>query len=160
MEITPPMELELYASLEYEEAPGLEPFGYPFAPAEDAANGGNEFLFCFEIDSEQSERIDPKAESFPGKLVFAGKSAAGQQSNQGDICRDIRLPAGRYFFTQQRRVLDREGCIHAAIEMQKDGLWERLQLGNRLYIRYLFEDGKHVTQFFRPVRGSLQTGSG
>jgi hypothetical protein len=37
-----------------------------------------------------------------------------------------------------------------AIEQQKDGLWERLKPGNRLYLRILSEDGSPVTQLFRP----------
>jgi len=55
-----------------------------------------------------------------------------------------------YLFAQRRGTLDRGECIGMAIEQQKDGMWERLWLTDRLYIRYLFEDGNFVTQIFRP----------
>ena len=131
--------LELCAPLGYADAPETEPFSRPFAPAQDAP----ELLFCFEIDPEQGRRIDPQAESFLGNPVFSGKG----DGTKGDR----RLPAGRYLFTQQRKVLTREECTGLAIGQQKDGLWERLKPENRLYIRFLFEDGSPVTQLFRPV---------
>jgi hypothetical protein len=136
MEESPLVHLDLRAPLEYEEAPGLVPFSCP--PADEAAP---EQLFCFEIDREQAGRIDPEADRFLGELVFSGKG----NGRQGKI----QLTAGLYLFTQQRQVLNREDCVNMAIEQQKDGLWEQLRLGNRLYIRCLFEDGSPVTQFFR-----------
>jgi hypothetical protein len=39
-----------------------------------------------------------------------------------------------------------------AIETQKDGLWERLEPDSRLYLRFLTEDGRELTQVFRPYR--------
>ncbi|MDR2951648.1 MAG: hypothetical protein LBU82_00240 [Treponema sp.] len=47
----------------------------------------------------------------------------------------------------------REKWLDMAVELQKDGLWEMFQLENRLYVRLLYEDGKRVTQLFRPLRG-------
>ena len=126
--------LYLRTPLEYEETPGLVPFTQEF---------GQELLFCFELDVIQAARIDPEAHCFLGELVFAGKGD-GKQGN-------IQLPAGQYLFVQHRRLLNREECVHCAIEQQKDGLWERNKPGNRLYIRFLFEDGSPVTQLFRPV---------
>jgi hypothetical protein len=64
----------------------------------------------------------------------------------------LQLPAGQYLLVQQRKFLGREECIHLAVEQQKDGLWERFVPENRLYIRYLIEDGSPVTQLFRPCR--------
>jgi hypothetical protein len=46
--------------------------------------------------------------------------------------------------------LNREEWLDMALEQQKDGLWERYKPENRLYVRYLFEDGCPVTQLFRP----------
>ncbi|MDR2747573.1 MAG: hypothetical protein LBB77_09025 [Treponema sp.] len=62
----------------------------------------------------------------------------------------LELPRGRYLFAQERVFLERDGLIRMAVEIQKDGLWERLRLENRLYVRYLYEDGGIVTQVFRP----------
>ncbi|MCL1932104.1 MAG: hypothetical protein FWF55_09845 [Treponema sp.] len=142
MEESPLVRLDLRAPLEYEEAPGLAPFSG--LPADDAAP---ELLFCFELDREQAGRIDPEADRFLGELVFSGKG----NGTQGKV----QLPAGLYVFAQERRTegsqtLNREECVNMAIEQQKDGMWERLHLGTRLYIRCLFEDGSPVVQFFRP----------
>jgi hypothetical protein len=133
------MRLDLRSPLEYEEAPGLDPFVCS-PPMDEKAP---ELLFCFELEKEQAKRIDPLAEKFLGRLIFAARGCAGKGNTQ--------LPAGLYLFTQQRGMLCREDCIYTAIEQQKDGLWERLRLGDRLYIRRLFEDGNTVTQLFRPI---------
>ena len=140
MEESSLVHLDLRAPLDYEAAPGLDPFVCPL-PVEAA----QELLFCFEVNQEQAGRIDPQAEYFLGEIVFSGKGKSEKEK--------VRLPAGMYLFAQQRRILGREDCINMAIEQQKDGLWERLYLENRLYIRYLFEDGSPVTQLFRPYRG-------
>jgi hypothetical protein len=136
MEESLPVHLDLRAPLEYEEAPGLIPFNS--LPLTD--DSARELLFCFELDPEQAQRIDPEADRFLGELVSAGKSGNGK----------LQLAAGLYLFVQARTVLNRDECIYLAIEQQKDGLWEQLCLGNRLYIRCLFEDGSPVTQILRP----------
>jgi hypothetical protein len=133
--------LDLRAPLEYETAPEFVPFN-GLIPADTHAP---ELLFCFELYQEQAGRIDPQKDHFLGELVFSGKGRNGQGN--------IRLPAGRYLFTQRRGVLNREEFIAMAVEQQKDGLWERLRLENILYLRLLFEDGSPVTQIFRPYRG-------
>jgi len=135
--------LHLRAPLEYTEAPLV-----PFAKLFPAGDETQEFLFCFELNQEQAIRIDPKPAFFPGELIFAGK----RNIQQGDGAAEGKrqLPEGLYAFVQERRELDRAECIAMAIEQQKDALWERLRLENWLYIRYLFEDGSPVTQFFRP----------
>ena len=130
--------LDLRAPLEYTEASGLDPFDP--AIAEEAMQ---ECMFCFELDREQAGRIDPEADRLVGELVFSGRGDAGQGNT-------LTIPAGLYLFAQQRRALCREECIELAIEQQKDGLWERLQLESRLYLRRLYEDGSPVTQLFRP----------
>ena len=143
-EETPLIHLHLRAPIYYAEAP-LVPFAALF-PADDETR---EFLFCFELDCEQAARIDPEPASFPGALVFAGKRVGAQEER--DCAGNARLPEGLYAFVQKRQELNREECVALAIEQQKDGLWERLRLENRLYIRYLFEDGSPVTQLFRPL---------
>jgi hypothetical protein len=140
MEESPLVRLDLRAPLAYEEAPGLDPFACP--PVIEAAP---ELLFCFELNREQAGRIDPEAGCFLGELVFSGT---------GDGTRGkLQLPVGLYAFAQERRTLNREECVSMAIEQQKDGMWERLRLEDRLYIRCLFEDGSAVTQLFRPYNG-------
>ena len=138
MEESPLVRLDLRAPLEYTELPGLVPFDDTF-PGDEASG---ELLFCFQLDREQASRIDPDADCFPGDLVFSGGSGGGRKK--------VLLPAGRYLFTQRRRLLNRGECAYLALEQQKDGLWEKMKPDNHLYIRFLFEDGSPVTQLFRP----------
>ena len=137
METSATIRLDLRAPLEYAEAPGLTPFGGMFPEG----NASRETLFCFELDGEQAGRFEPEADCFLGKLVFAGIKGSGQKK--------VLLQTGPYLFTQQRKTLNREECIYLAIDQQKDGLWEKLKLGSRLYIRFLTEDDRAVTQLFR-----------
>jgi hypothetical protein len=148
MEQSPPTRLNLCAPLKYAEMPpstavGPDSFDCLFHQVEDAP----ELLLCFEIDRRQGGRIDPQADGFLERLVFSGKGDGKAAGSKREVC----LPAGQYLFTQKRKILDRGECIGMAIEQQKDGLWERLRLENRLYIRCLAEDGGRVTQFFRPI---------
>ena len=129
--------LDLRAPLAYAKAPGLTFSNCVFPENDDSP----ELLFCFELDKEQAQRIDPQADLLLGDLVFAGRGA----DRQGKIV----LPAGSYVFSQQRRSLSIEECIDCAVEQQKDGMWERYKLDNILYIRFLFEDHCTVTQLFR-----------
>jgi hypothetical protein len=133
------MHLDLRSPIEYEEAPELD----PFVGLSSMDENSPELLFCFELDQSQAGRIDPLTDRFLGRLIFAARESASKGN--------IQLPAGLYLFTQQRGMLCREDCICMAIEQQKDGLWERLKLEDRLYMRHLFEDGNQVTQFFRPI---------
>lgn len=134
--------LNLCTPLAYAEAPELTPACLP----PESGDAAGELLFCFALDREQASRIDPEPEHFLGELVFAGKNGGTEKHSAPQLL----LPAGLYLFAQQRRMLDRKECIAMAIEQQKDGLWERLKPENRLYIRYLYEDGSPVTQIIRP----------
>ena len=147
------MRLNLRAPLEYDKiSPPAAVLDPGFWGRRLADNPQEEALFCFEINREQGERIDPDPEHFLGKLVFSGTAVSCQKDQLGAAPANtgVSLPAGLYLFIQERRVLEHGDCINAAIEQQKDGLWERLSLENRLYIRCLFEDSCPVTQLFRP----------
>jgi len=133
--------LHLRAPIEYAEVAPCH-FDEPF-PAGDESR---ELIFCFELDRGQASRIDPAPEAFPGAPVFAGRRGGGHSETPA-----VTLPAGSYAFVQRRRQLDRGECAALAMEQQKDALWERLSLANRLYLRFLFEDGSPVTQLFRPI---------
>jgi hypothetical protein len=138
------LRLNLRAPLFYLTDKTLEPFG--FTPP------GGEYLFCFEVNPGQGFRIDPEGEAYLGALVCGGKAAPaapGEIPRPGSS-RRFELPAGTYFFSQARVLLGREDIINMAMEVQKEGLWERLHPEPRLYLRYLFEDQAPVTQVFRP----------
>jgi hypothetical protein len=64
----------------------------------------------------------------------------------------VELPRGSYLFAQERGTLNREEMLALVIDMQKDGLWERLRLGGHLYLRHVYGDHGIVTQIFRPYR--------
>jgi hypothetical protein len=140
--------LELRAALFYREERGLVPWNPEKPEAAQPPAGMGEGLFCFAVDAVQGRSIEPDPARFLGALLAAGRLATGPAERAGGL----ELPAGHYLFAQQREILDREAFIGMAVELQKDGLWERLELGDRLYLRYLSEDGKAVTQAFRPYR--------
>jgi hypothetical protein len=140
--------LELLAPLIYAEDQEPEPFGYAAGePGPSGLAAGEERIFLFEIDPAQGCNIEPDPDLFLGPLVFSGRLKGENHSG-----RVRELPAGRYLFAQEKRLLSREDGIALAIEVQKDGLWERLYPEPWLYFRYLFEDGRNITQVFRPCR--------
>jgi len=120
-------------------------------------NKNDEFLLCYDLNPIQSLSIEPDKEELPGTLVFRGYKAENSRLSPENLTVEtVTLPAGEYLFTQRRDTLSKEKTVNfykdwldLAIEQQKDGLWERYKLKNMLYVRYLFEDGKFVTQIFR-----------
>jgi hypothetical protein len=146
--------LELLAPLFYTEDRNLEPFRPP--------EGEEETLFCFEIDGGEGRSIEPDPAAFPGTLLFSGRAAGDRPPGDGPPpARErggcVTLPKDGYLFVQTEGVLDRKHFAETAVEMQKDGLWERLEPGNRIYLRYLFEDGRRTSQIFRPYRRAAST---
>ncbi|MDR0568074.1 MAG: hypothetical protein LBG87_02580 [Spirochaetaceae bacterium] len=131
--------LELYAPLYYRQDMELKPFAYT-----DETDVSEESLFCFEIPPDQYLSIEPEYDRYLGDVLFRGLAVSGPAEN------GCELSAGTYLFAQVRDLLCREDIVWMAMEIQKDGLWEQLALTNRLYLRYLFEDGATVTQIFRP----------
>jgi len=107
-----------------------------------------EILLCYDLDPAQSRNIEPKADQLLGPLVFSGRKSADSDNQQAQT---VSLPAGKYLFVQCRELLDAEKWLELAIEQQKDGLWERNKPAPRLFVRFLHEDGKWVTQVFRPI---------
>jgi hypothetical protein len=136
--------LELFAPLVYIPDPELLPF--PRGEGQEAAETP-ERLFWFTLDEAQGRSIEPDPAVFLGPPGAGGYLAPAGYKGEG-----LELPRGRYLFAQERGTLGREGITAMAIEIQKDGLWERLRLDGRLYLRYLYEDGSAVTQVFRPYR--------
>jgi hypothetical protein len=119
-----------------------------------------EIMLCFDVDPAQNRSIEPDPALFLGSLAFSGRKTGGNGA------KTVSLPAGTYLFAQEREVYD-EGSqpaplseyleakkwLDLAIEQHKDALWERHRPGNRLYVRFLFEDGGRVTQVFRGLNG-------
>jgi hypothetical protein len=66
------------------------------------------------------------------------------------------LPAGQYIFSQKREILSRDEILEMTVEIQQEALWQRLIPAPRLYLRYLSEDGRGVTQVFRPYKEEVE----
>ncbi|MDR1108531.1 MAG: hypothetical protein LBL19_05795 [Spirochaetaceae bacterium] len=134
------LSLDLRGPLFYKGREDVEPFG------DNPADG--EFLFCFELNPSQCLCFEP-GEPYLGPLVFKGELATEAESGADGF----RLERGSYLFAQTRETLTREGWLAMAVEVQQEGLWRRLTPGPRLYLRRLWEDGRPVTQAWRPVSG-------
>ena len=128
--------LNLLSPLYYIPEKDSEPFDY--------REGDGEMLFYFELDEAQALELEPDKTKFLGKQLFGGKAA--------ETARDAgeELPQGLYLFAQKREILGRKEILDMAVEIHQEGLWQRLLMGKKLYLRYLFEDGCSVTQLFRP----------
>jgi hypothetical protein len=136
--------LNLVSPLYYVRETGAD----PFVPSEE----GGEYLFCFELEPSLVLEFEPDPAAFPGSLVFGGKAvhpAGAADCTQGE---KLTLPAGNYLFFQARDILGKEEIAEMAVEIQQEGLWQRLKPGTRVYLRRLFEDRRGVTQLFRPYR--------
>jgi len=137
------MRLNLISPLYYCPREDPQPFGY--------TEGSGEKLFCFELDESQFRSIEPDKMKLLGNLLFGGDAAGAHGSAPAEAEGELwQLPQGNYLFAQKREILNREDIINLAAEIQQEGLWERLLPGKKLYLRYLFEDGRAVTQLFRP----------
>ena len=136
--------LNLISPLYYSPGGASDPFGYGESP-EGAA--GTEKLFCFELEETQFRNIEPDRDKCMGSLAFYGVSVPPKGTEKG---KPGSLPQGNYLFAQKRELLNRETIINLAIELQQEALWQRLVPGKALYLRYLYEDGRPVTQLFRP----------
>lgn len=120
-------------------------------PPGDAVRG--EVLFRMALDPAQSRGIEPDRTAFPGSLEAAGYALRREEaeSRDSETPELLELPAGTYFFAQIWEPPDMETLIDMIIDVQQEGLWERFSLGGQLYIRRLFEDGRLITQIFRPA---------
>jgi hypothetical protein len=130
--------------LSFKEIPGLftgELFGPPGNPL--SPEPFPETLFHFRITRSGAFAIEPDGKNYLESLIAAG---------QADTNGGLELPAGKYFFTQVRERLDTGAFIELALELQKEGLWERIRLEKTVYFRTLWEDGAQVSQVLRPVQ--------
>jgi hypothetical protein len=142
MEFTGLTNLTLNSPLIYEKIEEL--------PSEIQKNG--DFLLFFKLDPKECCSILPEKSSLLRSIIFTGSRRHTETASVTET-EALLMPQGEYIFMQCRdnAALKKEDWLDMAIELQKDGLWERNKLNNELYIRFLFEDGMFVTQIFRPV---------
>ena len=121
-----------------------------YVPDESIAPGfgreDEERLFCFELEDPLAQEFQPDKNRFPGALVFAGKAAAPEAPGESIF----ELTPGDYIFSQVREILSIEEIVELAVEVQDEGLWQRLKLAKRFYVRCLLEENRGVTQIWRP----------
>ena len=127
--------LKLYAPIFYQLDEGIFPF--------ECSDLREDVLFSFEIADSQYKSIEPDIDCYLSDILFKGRLSA--------LPSDFDLSAGDYLFAQKRGIMSKKEILLMALEVQKDGLWEKLILGNQIYFRYLFEDGNQVAQVFRPI---------
>jgi hypothetical protein len=156
------LRLTLAAPLYYQEEaiqPHVENPGGP-GHLPEIPEPGREFLFYYGINPLEADRIDPDPEQYLGPLLAAGTAETGQRAAPpGEDC--LVLSPGPYYFTQFREEAGGTrpspsgrgsfDFVETAMELQKEGLWERLRLGPGLYLRLLREDGAGVIQIWRPL---------
>jgi hypothetical protein len=119
----------------------ISPFTFP--------KDAEEILIQFEVDEAQGKSFEPNISQLLGHAQQIGI----MKKDDSDFIKDamIELPAGNYFFSQVREILDETGSAELAAEVQKEALWERRKLGSKIYLRYLHEHGSPVTQIFREL---------
>jgi hypothetical protein len=128
--------LNLGAALYYRRDEKLRPFAWE--PAQ------GEALFHFALNRGEGQNIEVQGDALLGEVLAAGMAASSAGLGP-------ELPTGRYLFTQVREIASRERILDMAAEQQREGLWQGLIMEDRLYLRYLYEDEKPVTQIFRPL---------
>uniref|UniRef100_A0A7C3ILA1 Uncharacterized protein n=1 Tax=Gracilinema caldarium TaxID=215591 RepID=A0A7C3ILA1_9SPIR len=129
--------LDLRAPFIYTQSIAEDPFGQP--PHEEA-------MACFSLDRDVAQSIEPDAEHYLGPLLFRGT-----KSSEAPDTDDCVIPKGLYLFAQIREAPQRDLFTAMAIEVQKEGLWRRMEMENRVFIRILKEEDEVVTQVLRPI---------
>jgi len=125
----------------------LSPLFYiPIANPNPFEHSDGEELYLFELDEIEQNKFEPDKNKLLNRLVSGGKKTANPPS-----AALLSLPKGSYLFAQTRETLCRDDILSLAVELQQEGLWQKLRLGKDLYIRYLYEDENFVTQIFRPI---------
>jgi hypothetical protein len=132
--------LTLLSPLCYTEAKS-DPFSY--------REEDGEKLYCFALNESESSSFEPDRKALLRHLIFSANAIHPKEKENTEKNLQL-LPRGDYLFAQKREIISREDILDMAVEIQAEGLWRRLKPGNTLYLRYLFEDSKSVTQLYRP----------
>ena len=96
----------------------------------------NEKLTCYILNSQEAMSIEPDTNNY-----FINKSEEL-----------MVMEASEYYVTQiKKNKIEEQELLDAALELQKEALWNRCKLEDKLYLRKLFEDNFHVVQLWRPI---------
>jgi hypothetical protein len=132
--------LELYRMFTYVKDNTLDPFSI-----ESVKEADGERLFLFAVDAEQLKKSGSDAGCF-ARLI-----EAGFELYDGEIHDEIALPRGKYYFTQERALLQKDAIVTMAGAIAEFAGHDGHKLENKLYLRYVYEDGSAVTQLFWPT---------
>lgn len=132
--------LDLRAPFFYSKIPVADPF---------AVLDSREQVVCFSLPDTSAFTIEPEPENYLGPIVFAGVQSGESKTSECSI------PQGFYLFAQVREHPQKELFTAMAIEVQKEGLWRRLDLEPLVFLRVLKEDDELVTQVLRPIKRIL-----
>ncbi|MDR1466538.1 MAG: hypothetical protein LBI40_02835 [Treponema sp.] len=122
-----------------------------YRKSNERAENGAEELFCFALNPSEAWSIAPQADKLVKEQIFHGFIATPDaKETEG-----MEMLIGHYLFAQMRGNAAQDDWLLIALEAQKYGLQKGFHLGNRLFVRILFEDGKKVTQMFRPYSSSI-----
>jgi hypothetical protein len=130
--------IELYRTITYVKDDSLDPFAVEPVKEADA-----EMLFVFAPDA-------PDVGGGGGKY-FARLLEAGFELFDGEIHDEIALERGKYYFIQERAFLKKDAIVNMARAIENFARNEKHKLVNKLYLRYVYEDGSAVTQLFWPT---------
>ena len=109
----------------------------------------NEKLICYTLNPGEAINIEPNP-----LLFFAGEPEEAAV-----------LEVSEYYVTQiQKESLENNELLEAAFELQKEALWSRCKLNNKLYLRRLAEsssenhtDNSPAIQLWRPIADKVFT---
>ena len=99
-----------------------------------------EKLSCYTLNPQEAKSIEPNS-----LLFFSGEPEEA-----------MVLAASEYYVTQiQKGSQNSDELLEAAMELQKEALWNRLKLENKLYVRTFTEnpseENSSITQLWRPI---------
>lgn len=126
-----------------------------YTTQQDVEVNKTETLWCYR-NGVACNDLEPCKENYLLDEQFMGwgiKNELEQKINAEDC---TAICAGRYLFLQGLIPENKENIYaffaQAAEELYLESLWQELQLdAERVYIRKLEEDGRHVFQFFRAI---------
>ncbi len=124
------------------------PFSYSKLPASDAFAllDSEEQAVCFSLPGAAAREIEPDPEHYLGPIIFTGILSNDRETQE------CTIPQGLYLFAQLRETPSKELFTAMAIEVQKEGLWQRLDLAPLVFLRVLKEEDAYVTQVLRPIK--------
>ena len=95
-----------------------------------------EKIFLYFLNPNEANNIDPDIKNY---FIDKAEEVSVMETSQ-------------YYVVQiQRDNLTNNELLDTAVELQKEALWSRLKLENKLYLRKITEDNSSKVQLWRPI---------